>query len=125
MLSMIKRLFGLFEELDSLRKSNESLRAQIETYSSKLMHFQKELNRHTVIHADVHYREQSQIIVIGRYKNRDYVRVFGLEEPDLVAMIEKLTAMEKHARVGRFDMPSTGMNISMVYDRERFDNDAL
>lgn len=125
MLSMIKRLFGLFEELDSLRKSNESLRAQIETYSSKLMHFQKELNRHTVIHADVHCREQSQIIVIGRYKNRDYVRVFGLEEPDLVAMIEKLTAMEKHARVGRFDMPSTGMNISMVYDRERFDNDAL
>ena len=77
------------------------------------------VNEHTVVHADIDWKYFSQVIVVGRYKKNDYVRVFSIPEQtsfeDIVNILHK---MEKGARRGRFDMPDQ-VSISAVYPREK------
>ena len=77
------------------------------------------IGKHTTIHADIHWKRPHQIIVVGKYKNRDYVRVFDVRAEDLAYLVEHLKALEPRAKVGRFDMPHA-MPLSVVYERDRF-----
>jgi hypothetical protein len=96
-------------------------------YDSEMAHLHRYISavedrvgEHTVVHADLHWRGRfHQIIVVGKYRDRDYVRVFNLEASDWTSLVEKLHAEEKGAKVGRFDMPHA-MPLSVVYKRERF-----
>ena len=45
------------------------------------------------------------MIVIGRYKNADYVQTYALDTPDLAALIDQLRIMERTAMVRRIDAP--------------------
>jgi len=78
------------------------------------------LGEHTTVHADIRYKGRSQIIVIGEYRNHDYVHVFDVDVSTLTSLIEMLQRMEKNSKVGRFDMPSTMPNLSAVYQKDRF-----
>jgi hypothetical protein len=80
----------------------------------------RKINERTTVHADVHYKgEGTQIIVIGRYRNKDYVRAFTVRQESLSSLIEMLRTEEKYAKVGRFDMIG-GLDFSAVYDRKEF-----
>lgn len=83
---------------------------------------QRRLGEHTTISADFHARRNQphQIIVIGQYRRRDYVRVFNLLEPDFRTLIEKLIDMERYSKVGRFDMPHA-TPFKAVYDKDTFE----
>lgn len=81
---------------------------------------EKKINKQTTVHADIGYRGQgSQIIVIGRYHNKDYVRCFNVREENLHSLIEFLRGEHEGAKVGRFDMIG-GMDFSAVYNRDEF-----
>ena len=108
------RLWQLSEQYDKNRSSDISL---VKGY---LNDFQAQLNEHTVVHADIHYKQPSQVIVIGRYRNNDYVRVFNLEHNGFEDLVDKLREMERNAEVGRFDLPSHAFPFSAVYKKDRF-----
>lgn len=85
---------------------------------SRVDDLENRIGEHTVVHADIHYRTPHQVIVIGQYRNRDYVRVFNVEAA-LDDLVEYLRKVEKNAKVGRFDMPHS-VPFSVVYERDRF-----
>lgn len=114
--NLIRRLIFLWKHFDQHDRDLDNLSRAIYAHISRL---EDRLNEHTVVHADIHWKQPHQIIVIGRYKNRDYVRVFDLDEQDWMALVEKLHWVEKNARVGRMDTPHA-MSFSAVYNRERF-----
>ena len=77
------------------------------------------VNELTDVHADIHPYGESIVIVAGRYKDKDYVRVFSTGKETLSSIIERLIWEEKNARVGRFDILPR-IDIRAFYDRERF-----
>lgn len=76
----------------------------------------KRMGEHTVVHADIHYRRADQIIVIGRYRNHDYVRVFNVDTKTFGELIEYLKRIEPQAAIGRWDLPCMN-DVSIVYPR--------
>lgn len=85
-----------------------------------VMEIDKKIGERTTVHADIGYKGTgSQIIVVGRYRNKDYVRSFNVRQENLSNIIEMLKIEEKNAGVGNWDMIG-GMEFSAVYDRERF-----
>lgn len=61
----------------------------------------------TTLHVDVHSKMNSptQVILIGRYNNRDYVNVFALHDDDIHGLIHQLKDMEKYAELEHIDAP--------------------
>lgn len=78
------------------------------------------VREHTVVHADVHFMGACQIIVIGQYRERDYVRLFNVDVSSFHELVEMLRRIERNAQVGRFDMVGHGPPFSVLYDRDRF-----
>jgi hypothetical protein len=114
---MFKKIISRIKAIWNLPEENEKRYRQI---MSAIRVTQEQVNERCEVHADIHYKSPHQIIVIGRYKNHDYVRIFGVSEPSFYQLIERLRAEEHHSRVGRFDMPGNWPTISAVYERERF-----
>ena len=77
------------------------------------------INERTTVHADIHMKTPSHVIVIGKYRNRDYVRAFLVDHESLHSLIEHLKRIEPNARVGRMDM-IPHIEFSAVYPHERF-----
>jgi hypothetical protein len=59
----------------------------------------------TNIAVDVGFRSASHVIVIGRYKNNDYIQTFSVEHDDLTLLVDRLRQMERHGEVRRVDAP--------------------
>lgn len=80
----------------------------------------KKIGERTTVHADINYKGTgSQIIVVGKYRNKDYVRSFNVRTESLSSLIDILSREEKGANVGHFDMIG-GIDFSAVYDRDNF-----
>jgi len=108
MFHFVKTLIRIVREYDAAIKA---LYARIDAAHNRI-------GEHTIVHADVHFQRSDQIIVVGRYRNRDYVRVFDLDSGSFCETIEMLKQMEPRARIGHFDMPG-GVQLSAVYERDR------
>lgn len=58
--------------------------------------WQNLIRKRTDIHVDVHAMKfPTSVIVIGQYKNRDYVRVFNLQHRDIKELVDQLQYMEE------------------------------
>ena len=75
------------------------------------------VNEHLVVSGDVHAKRPSQIIVVGQYRRRDYVRVFDVDADSFNQLVEVLKDSFPGSTVGRFDH---AVPFSAVYDREKF-----
>ena len=73
------------------------------------------LRDRTDIHADIHYKSDNQIVVIGRYRNRDYVQTYRVSGDDFRALVEQLRGMQKYGHIGRIDSPP---QMKSVFDNE-------
>ena len=88
--------------------------------ADNIVELDKKIGERTTVHADIGYKGTgSQIIVIGRYQNKDYVRSFNVRTENLGSLIELLRIEEKGANVGKFDMIGA-MEFSAVYPYEKF-----
>jgi len=92
-IARVKRLWQISAAYD---KQMGTLRGELQ-----LVH--KRVGKHTTIHADLHLKEPSHIIAIGRYKNHDYVRIFDLDTHSFRGMVDSLRQLEPYGRPGRFD----------------------
>ena len=114
----LKQLFLQFKHVWDMPNKHEKQYRDMYNYVSEL---HRKINENTTVHADIHYKgEGSQIIVVGRYRNKDYVRAFTVRQESLGGLIEVLRTEERYAKVGKFDMVG-GMDFSAVYDRDTFE----
>lgn len=85
----------------------------------RIIDLEKLVGERTTVHCDVHTKEPCEVIVIGRYRNKEYVRCFHLKAESIDQLIIYLQNCEKHAKRGRFDMVGA-MPFSAVYELENF-----
>lgn len=52
----------------------------------------------TQMHIDVDLRGKSTVILCGRYRRQDYVRVFNVQESDITGLISHLSSLDVKAR---------------------------
>ncbi len=87
------------------------------TYN-RIMFLEKKINICTTVHVDIHDHQPNQVIVVGKFNGRDYVRCFDVDAD----LIKYLNDNHRSAKVGKMDMPYHGMPFSAVYDRNRFNH---
>lgn len=56
------------------------------------------------------------MIVVGRYRNADYVQTYALDTPNLAVLIGQLRQMERCGAVRRVDAPPL---FRAVFERDR------
>ena len=79
-----------------------------------------EITARTTVHADIHFKSGLQnIIVVGHYRNHDYVRCFGVEAEDFAGIVEMLRRIEPRGRIGRIDVPYPAFDAVTRIKRER------
>ena len=110
-----RRLFLISRLFDRVDAQERLVKDLIDSYD----YLKNEIGERTVTHADIHYLQSSQVIVIGRYGGKDFVKSYPVQDKDIRELIKILRNMETNSRVGRIDMPS-GMNFSTLYEQERF-----
>jgi hypothetical protein len=128
-LEWIKTLARVVRTYD---KSIQSLRDDLQDVDKKQSQFNKNLRydmnnavelikRRTDVSADVSatHRNPSQIIMVGRYRNRDYVQVFTIREDDFGMLIHQLRDMERYGQVTKIDAPM-GLR-EMIIDRATYE----
>jgi len=98
----------VIDRLKKLWRISKTYDTYIASLAEKIDYAHKRIGKHTTIHADLHIKEPSHIIAIGRYKNHDYVRIFDLDTHSFKGMVDTLRALEPYSQPGRFD---TWMNI--------------
>lgn len=61
----------------------------------------------TSVSSDIHmnHNKGSIIFVAGRYRNKDYVRLFNLDHDDMPQLIDQLKFMEEQHTRGYYDTP--------------------
>jgi len=112
----VRTLLRIIREYD---KDLKSCRYGIESLRQRINVLQSRVSEHTMIHADIYYKNQDLIIVVGRYRDHDYVRMFNVDTETFAELIGLLKHIEPKSRVGRFDM-QPHINISAFYPHDRF-----
>lgn len=111
---------GFFSRLKYIWNIPDTVKEYNNLLARNINRLEDKINERTTVHADIGYKGTgSQIIVIGRYQGKDYVRAFNVRNESLHSLIDMLRREEKNAGVGKFDMIGA-IEFSAVYDRERF-----
>jgi hypothetical protein len=105
---MIKWFKELLFVVRNYRQSQSWLENELATTN-------KVIRERTDIHADIRYKSENQIIVVGRYRDRDYVQTYSVNGGDFKALIEQLRDMQKYGHIGRIDAPP---QMRAVFDNE-------
>ena len=121
---VIKRYIKRFLGIDTLESEREKLLSEIAAIKSmeainerRITDAVSFIKNATTLSADISpmARDPSMVIVVGRYKNNDYVKVFEVGG-DFSRLVDQLRDMERHCGRGRYDKP-TGMNIHALIGR--------
>jgi len=111
-MNIIERLRNLWR----IAKEYDNTKARL---SADMEFLLKRINERTTVHADIHMKTPSLVIVVGKYRNHDYVRAFPVDHDSLHGLIEYIKRVEPRARVGRMDI-NPSIKFSSVYRDERF-----
>ena len=96
MIDWIKNLYRIVRDYDS------DMKCQLD----RIKRAEDFIRENTTVNADIHHRGLNQIIVIGRYKNQDYVRIYSIDEGDFGFMVQELNRLQKeYGRRGFIDSP--------------------
>lgn len=110
MVKWIKNLLRIVESYD-VNRANDIRRqeANFKTVCNQVAQAKEYIRERTDVSADVHFNQYARnyIIVTGRYRNRDYVEVFSLDESGFEGTINQLREMQRYARVRHIDAPPT------------------
>lgn len=79
--------------------------ADLRNAHARIAELEKLVRDRTSIAVDVGFKSANHVVVVGRYRNADYVQTYVLDTQDLSGLIEQLRHMEKHGVVRRVDGP--------------------
>lgn len=105
MLKWLKKLIAIVAGYD----------ADIRNAHARIADLERLVRDRTNIAVDVGFKSASHVIVVGRYKNADYVQTYTLDTPDLASLIGQLKQMERCGVVRRLDGPPM---VRAVFERE-------
>jgi hypothetical protein len=83
---------------------------------ARIAELEKLVRDRTNIAVDVGFKTASHVIVVGRYRNADYVQTYALNMPDMGPLIAQLRQMERYGEVRRIDAPPV---FKAVFEPER------
>jgi hypothetical protein len=78
-------------------------RSELSILSRRVEFAEKLIKDRTTISADLNYRGGGQIIIIGRYRNEDYIQTYSVPDRDLRGLIETLRNMQRYGAIRRID----------------------
>lgn len=90
--------------------------ADLRNAHARITELEKLVKDRTNIAVDVGFRSASHVIVIGRYRNADYVQTFEMDTPSLGGLIDQLRERERYGKVARVDAPPV---FRAVFERDR------
>lgn len=116
----IKKFLGidvLETERDKLISEIASIKGMVAANDRNVADAVSFIKKATTVSADISpmARDPSMVIVVGRYRNNDYVKVFEVGG-DFSRLVDQLRDMERHCGRGRYDKP-IGMNIDVFIGR--------
>ena len=79
--------------------------ALIESLKKRLFEAEDMLRQTTEIGVDVSYHGLNHVIVVGRYKNHDYIRCFSVRNDCLADLVSTIKGMERRGQVTCVDAP--------------------
>lgn len=88
----------------------------IDTTNQRITGVEQRMVACTTVSADISasIRDRSQVVLIGRYRNQDYVEIVDLGPGEFSDIVERVRAIRRHGREGRFDVPH---GARYVFDR--------
>ena len=128
MIKWFKQLLHIVKHFDDIVDSMEELsrdQQRVEHHVNNIEHHVNDavqtIKDRTTIHADIaaSRRHQSQIIMIGNYRNRDYIQTFEVHPDDFSGMLRQCIEMQKYARMGKIDAP-IGMKEIINTESEKY-----
>lgn len=105
---MFKRLRLIWRNLLGFQGSMYVLHRRIDE-------LERLVRERTDVVVDAHYHDQSYIVVMGHYKNRDYVQTFHVPGGDFEALIDRMKDMTKFGIIRKVDCPPL---MRAVFERE-------
>ncbi|QFG15342.1 hypothetical protein 4L372X_030 [Aeromonas phage 4_L372X] len=121
---MIKRYIKKLLGIDVLESERDKLISEIASIKSVVAANERDIadavsfiKKATTVSGDISpmARDPSMVIVVGRYRSNDYVKVFEVGG-EFSRIVDQLRDMERHCGRGRYDKP-IGMNIDAFIGR--------
>jgi len=111
MIKWFKKLLYIVKHFDDINSSIDNslveLRARQSSVEYCVTDAVQTIKDRTTLHADVspYHRNgnMSQIILIGRYRNRDFIQTFEVLPDDFNGLVHQCIDMQKYAHMGRID----------------------
>lgn len=116
MIKFIKKLIKIVNEYDI---NIESIQKRYNSLNIKVNEAIKVIKYRTEINADIrlHGPNRNQIIVVGRYRNKDYIEVYTITDKDVNYIVDQLKEMQKYGVVNKIDsVPMLKKAISRNFD---------
>lgn len=77
----------------------------IKSLTNRLLDVEMQVKSTTDISVDINPQGANHVIVVGRYKDRDYVQCYDLQATNFADLIRELRAMEKTGFINVVDAP--------------------
>ena len=104
MFKLVKKLLAIVRNYDN----------DLKLAHKRIADLEKVIQDRTNVCLDVGFRGANHVIVVGRYKDKDFIQCYDVKESEFSGLIDRLREMNKYGRVARVDAPPT---FSAVFDR--------
>ena len=100
MIEWVKTLFRMISDYKLLCE-------RIDNHGNDIMYLKEALHACTEVHLDIHHKDYpTSVIVIGRFRNKDYVRSFNFHTDGMDELLGMMKFLEKkYGRVSHIDAP--------------------
>ena len=105
----------MFKKLKLIWTSLLGFQSQVYMLHRRVDELERLVRERTDMVVDAHFHDTSYIVVMGRYKNRDYVQTFYVPGGDFESLVERLKEMTKFGIVRKVDCPPL---MRAVFERE-------
>ena len=106
MISWFKRLFYAVQNFERIESEAKASQQCCSWLKGRVDDAVKTIKDRTELHVDVSPTckgDPHQIVLIGRYRNRDYVQTFSVHPEDFRGLVERCIEMQRYAHRGRID----------------------
>ncbi|MFW6100655.1 MAG: hypothetical protein ACOC90_04655 [Bacteroidota bacterium] len=103
----VKNLIKIAQNYESIIRSIDTANTRSKSAVSIALKAEEVIRDRTDLNADLSFtkHDHTHIIVIGRYKNRDYVKIFSCLHEDLNEIVPILRERQKYASLKFIDCP--------------------
>lgn len=88
-----------------LRKIVQDYNHDREYLIMRIAELEKILRDRTSLNVDIHHKGLNHVIMVGRYKNTDWIQTYTIDGKDFHHLVDQLKHMQRYGVVDRVDAP--------------------